>query len=63
MRQSVAFGQMALAMLSIPMAHAGHWAMYVIYAVPVVVVLASVAKAIVSERRAAREGAEGFQAD
>jgi hypothetical protein len=35
----------------LPLAHAGHWAMYVIYALPVAVVLASVAKTMRDERR------------
>jgi heme exporter protein D len=38
--------------LFFPFAHAGHWAMYVVYAVPVVVVLASVVKTVLAERRA-----------
>ena len=42
---------MAMPMLSMPLAHAGHWAMYIIYAVPVVVVLASVVKTLLAERR------------
>jgi hypothetical protein len=32
--------------------------MYIIYAVPVIVVLASVAKTVLNERREAREGAD-----
>ena len=42
---------MAIAMLSMPHAHAGHWAMYIVYAVPVFVVLASVVKTVLAERR------------
>jgi hypothetical protein len=34
------------------LAHAGHWIVYVLYAVPVVIVLASIAIAIVRDRRA-----------
>jgi hypothetical protein len=37
--------------MTLPLAHAGHWAMYVIYAVPVVVVLTSVIVTSVRERR------------
>ncbi|MDQ2675558.1 MAG: hypothetical protein M3Y34_02015 [Actinomycetota bacterium] len=48
---------MSAAALSLPLAHAGHWALYVVYAVPVVVVLASVVKTVVAERRA-RPGAK-----
>ena len=41
---------------SLPLeAHAGHWWIYVLYAVPVVVVLASVVVTLTRERRAARE--------
>jgi cytochrome c-type biogenesis protein CcmH/NrfF len=35
-------------------AHAGHWALYFLYAVPIVVVLASVLVTIRRERRAVR---------
>ena len=38
----------------IPLAHVGHWALYVLYAVPIVVVLASVLVTVRRERRAAR---------
>jgi hypothetical protein len=37
-------------------AHAGHWALYFLYAVPIVVVLASVLVTIRRERRAAARG-------
>jgi cytochrome c-type biogenesis protein CcmH/NrfF len=40
------------------LAHAGHWALWILYAVPVVVVLVAVGVAVVRERRAQREGAE-----
>ena len=42
---------MSCATLLLPLAHAGHWAMYLIYAVPVVVVLASVVRTLIAERR------------
>jgi cytochrome c-type biogenesis protein CcmH/NrfF len=35
-------------------AHPAHWAVYVLYAVPIVVVLASVVMTLRRERRAAR---------
>lgn len=37
-------------------AHAGHWTLWILYAVPVFVVLAAVGTAVRRERRAAREG-------
>lgn len=51
---------MDLAVISLPLAHAGHWALWVLYAVPVVVVVASIVFTIVRERRAARnDSADG----
>jgi hypothetical protein len=41
------------------LAHAGHWALYVLYAVPVVIVLASVVTTILKERRGGTEGEPG----
>ncbi|HET8975356.1 MAG TPA: hypothetical protein VFN15_01905 [Solirubrobacterales bacterium] len=38
------------------LAHTGHWAMWVLYLVPVVVVLAATAKAFVDAKRDQREG-------
>jgi hypothetical protein len=35
----------------LPLAHSGHWAVYLVYAVPVLVVLASVVKTLRQERR------------
>ena len=46
------------AIFSMPLAHVGHWAFYIVYAVPVVVVLASVVVTIRRERRAARESSQ-----
>ena len=40
----------------IPLAHVGHWWTYVLYAIPVVIVLASVAMTLIRERRAKRDG-------
>jgi hypothetical protein len=37
--------------MSVPIAHAGHWAMYVLYAVPVVIVLASIVANLARDRR------------
>jgi cytochrome c-type biogenesis protein CcmH/NrfF len=41
---------------TIPFAHAGHWALYLLYAVPIGVVLASVLVTVRRERR--REDSE-----
>jgi len=35
----------------LPLAHVGHWWVYVLYAVPVVIVLGSVAVTLVRDRR------------
>ncbi len=42
-------------MIALPFAHVGHWAMYVVYAVPVVVVLSSIVVMSIRERRARRD--------
>jgi hypothetical protein len=44
--------------MEIPLAHAGHWAGYVLYAVPIVIVLASIAVTMVRQRREGRESGE-----
>ncbi len=41
----------------IPLAHLGHWWTYILYAVPVIIVLASVAMTLVRERR--RDDSDG----
>jgi hypothetical protein len=38
----------------LPIAHAGHWLVYVIYAVPVLIVLGSILLSVVRDRRAPR---------
>lgn len=45
----------------LPVAHAGHWLVYVLYAVPVMIVLASIAVTMIRDRRrrAAEERGEG----
>ena len=35
----------------IPLAHLGHWWTYVLYAIPVIIVLGSVAMTLIRERR------------
>jgi hypothetical protein len=35
----------------LPLAHAGHWALWVLYAVPVIIVLGSIVLNMVRERR------------
>ena len=35
----------------LPVAHAGHWIVYVLYAVPVLIVLASIVVTVVRDRR------------
>lgn len=36
----------------LPIAHAGHWLVYILYAVPVLIVLGSIAVTMVRDRRA-----------
>jgi uncharacterized membrane protein len=35
----------------LPVAHAGHWLVYILYAVPLLIVLASIVVTIVRDRR------------
>jgi hypothetical protein len=42
----------------LPIAHAGHWAIWILYAVPVVVVLGSIVLQLRRERREDAPGAE-----
>jgi hypothetical protein len=35
----------------LPLAHAGHWLIYVLYAVPVAIVLGSIVVAVIRDRR------------
>jgi cytochrome c-type biogenesis protein CcmH/NrfF len=46
-------------MSPLPIAHAGHWAIYVLYAVPVIIVLGSVVMTMLRERR--RRGGPGAE--
>ena len=45
--------------MTLPLAHASHWALWVLYAVPVIVVLIATAQAFVRERRARRQDPAG----
>jgi cytochrome c-type biogenesis protein CcmH/NrfF len=46
----------------LPIAHAGHWFFWILYAVPVIVVLASIVTSLRRERRqAAAEAGGGLQ--
>jgi hypothetical protein len=38
------------------LAHAGHWAMWVLYLVPVLIVLAASVRALIEQRREDRDG-------
>jgi cytochrome c-type biogenesis protein CcmH/NrfF len=35
----------------LPVAHAGHWLVYILYAVPVLIVLASIVVTVIRDRR------------
>jgi hypothetical protein len=37
--------------IALPLAHIGHWWTYILYAVPVIIVLASVVTTLIKERR------------
>jgi hypothetical protein len=37
--------------MELPLAHAGHWAFYVLYAVPVLIVLGSIVATTLRDRR------------
>ena len=52
---------MPSAQLILPPAHAGHWALWVLYAVPLIVVVWAVVMATVNERRARREEDESAE--
>jgi hypothetical protein len=62
-RRSLALASMAFEIPGMTLAHAGHWAMYVVYAVPVAVVLASVVITVRRERREARDGGDAQGAE
>jgi hypothetical protein len=40
--------------MALPLAHAGHWAVYVLYAVPVLIVLGSIVLTTLRQRRERR---------
>ena len=42
----------------LPIAHAGHWLLWILYAVPVVIVLASIVIAVIRDRRETGSEAE-----
>jgi hypothetical protein len=42
----------------LPLAHAGHYAIWVFYALPVVVVVGAIARSAILTRRAHRDGEE-----
>ena len=42
--------------MALPIAHAGHWALYVLYAVPILIVLGSIVANMLRDRRGHREG-------
>lgn len=44
----------------LPVAHAGHWALWILYAVPLIVVVASI---VTSMRRERRQAADGERTD
>ncbi len=51
--------------IAVPLAHVGHWWTYILYAVPVVIVLGAVVRTLVQQRRegTAGDGSAGAQAE
>jgi hypothetical protein len=41
--------------MALPLAHAGHWVFYVLYAVPILIVLGSIVANMLKDRRRGRE--------
>jgi hypothetical protein len=41
--------------MTLPIAHAGHWAIYVLYAIPVVIVSISIVATMLRHRREGRD--------
>ena len=41
----------SVSQVMLPIAHAGHWALWVLYAVPLIIVLASIVNSLLRERR------------
>jgi hypothetical protein len=44
--------------MDLPLAHLGHWAFYVLYALPVMIVLGSIAVTMVRQRREGHDSGE-----
>jgi hypothetical protein len=42
--------------MALLVAHAGHWALYVLYALPILIVLGSIVANVLRDRRGRREG-------
>jgi hypothetical protein len=42
--------------MAVPIAHAGHWAFYILYAIPILVVLGSIVASMLRDRRERRAG-------
>jgi cytochrome c-type biogenesis protein CcmH/NrfF len=42
--------------MALPLAHAGHWVLWVLYAVPVLIVLGSIVATVLRDRRQRRLG-------
>lgn len=45
--------------MELPLAHAGHWLVYVLYGLPIAIVLGSIAVNLVLQRRSRRQDARG----
>ena len=43
----------------LPLAHAGHYAVWFLYALPVLVVVAVIVKSAISQKRESRKGGQG----
>jgi hypothetical protein len=49
--------------MSLPIAHAGHWALWLVYAVPFVVVVFAIGRSVIEQRREARKEVTGDEED
>lgn len=43
-------------MLALPFAHVGHWYIWILYAVPALIVVAATVHSVLAQRRARRRG-------
>jgi hypothetical protein len=52
------FGFTILVLLPLPVAHVGHYALWILYAIPILIVAAAIVRTTIAQRRAAEDGDE-----